>query len=308
MLNNVKSMLESQSKERLDDVFKKLRAEGVYIPPFVDVKLEGVDWIYQHCRKHRPLVYDKIMVMLSESQIIPSGEENILSSLKASEVNLNTGMSIEPTVLVPSGEKNAIDIFEVKQESNKTKMESHVLFNYLATNVLSWKPVKSKSKVDPKYDKYANTGYDCFALVLPLKEIVLAPMQQALIPLGFSMVLSKDLINVSGIPHYIDAEIRPRSGLALKNKISITNSPGTIDNEYDSPVAVILQNLGTEDFIIKNGDKICQLILDLKPILEESENKILFDESKFTKDTLSLLDGKSRQNDKGETGFGSSGV
>lgn len=82
-------------------------------------------------------------------------------------------------------------------------------------------------------------------------EIVVKPGGRALIPTGLFISL----------PEGYEAQVRPRSGLALKNGISIVNSPGTIDADYRGEIGVILINLGFEDFIIKNGDRIAQMVI-----------------------------------------------
>jgi len=81
--------------------------------------------------------------------------------------------------------------------------------------------------------------------------IVLPPNARILIPTGLYIELPKGF----------EAQIRPRSGLALKNGISIVNSPGTVDSDFRGEIGVILINHGTEPFTIKNGDRICQIII-----------------------------------------------
>ena len=83
------------------------------------------------------------------------------------------------------------------------------------------------------------------------KSIVLKPMERQLIPTGLFIEL----------PEGYEAQIRPRSGLALKFGISILNSPGTIDADYRGEIKILLINLSTEDFEIKSGDRIAQMIV-----------------------------------------------
>ena len=91
--------------------------------------------------------------------------------------------------------------------------------------------------------------------------ITLSPGSRALVPTGFAME----------IPHGFEAQIRPRSGLALKHGLSIPNSPGTIDADYRGPVGVIVINLGPEDICIQHGDRIAQMIV--APVVQaEFEN------------------------------------
>jgi dUTP pyrophosphatase len=82
-------------------------------------------------------------------------------------------------------------------------------------------------------------------------ELVLAPGQRELVPTGFSIAL----------PDGYEAQVRPRSGLALRHGIVLPNAPGTIDADYRGEIRVILMNLGDEPFPIKRGDRIAQLVV-----------------------------------------------
>lgn len=82
-------------------------------------------------------------------------------------------------------------------------------------------------------------------------EITLPPGGRALIPAGIRIA----------VPEGYEAQIRPRSGLALKHGITCLNSPGTIDSDYRGPVGVILANLGTEPYTIRRGDRIAQMVV-----------------------------------------------
>jgi dUTP pyrophosphatase len=92
-------------------------------------------------------------------------------------------------------------------------------------------------------------GADLYAAVH--EELTLLPGARALVPTGFAISL----------PEGYEAQIRPRSGLALKNGVTCLNSPGTIDADYRGPVNVILANLGTEPFTVQRGDRIAQLVV-----------------------------------------------
>jgi dUTP pyrophosphatase len=101
----------------------------------------------------------------------------------------------------------------------------------------------------PEYSTANSAGMDVRAY---LKEsLILKPMQRALIPTGLFVQL----------PHGFEAQIRPRSGLALKSGISVLNSPGTIDSDYRGEIGIILINLSDVDFEIKNGDRVCQMVI-----------------------------------------------
>ena len=92
-------------------------------------------------------------------------------------------------------------------------------------------------------------GYDLFACLQ--ESIELKPMERRLIPTGFIME----------IPVGFEAQIRPRSGLAIKHGITCLNTPGTIDSDYRGEVKVILINLGSEVFTINHGDRIAQMVI-----------------------------------------------
>jgi len=83
------------------------------------------------------------------------------------------------------------------------------------------------------------------------KPIVLKPLERSLIPTGIYIQL----------PNGYEAQIRPRSGLAVKHGISIVNAPGTIDADYRGEIKVILVNLSNEDFTIQDGERICQMVI-----------------------------------------------
>lgn len=96
------------------------------------------------------------------------------------------------------------------------------------------------------------------------EDVVIMPGERRLIPTGISIA----------IPEGFEGQIRPRSGLAIKNGIGILNGPGTIDSDYRGEIFIILINLGNEPFKVKNGDRIAQLVINpvVKPILEEVED------------------------------------
>ncbi|MBQ2352213.1 MAG: dUTP diphosphatase, partial [Bacteroidales bacterium] len=83
------------------------------------------------------------------------------------------------------------------------------------------------------------------------EPVVLKPMERKLIPTGLFIEL----------PEGYEAQIRPRSGLALKHGITVLNTPGTIDADYRGEIGVILINLSTEDFKIEHGERICQMVI-----------------------------------------------
>lgn len=107
---------------------------------------------------------------------------------------------------------------------------------------------KSKHKL-PEYSTSSSAGMDIRANID--EDITLMPLGRALVKTGLFVE----------IPVGYEAQIRPRSGLAIKNGITVLNSPGTIDSDYRGEVCVILVNLSDEKFVIKDGERICQMII-----------------------------------------------
>jgi dUTP pyrophosphatase len=130
----------------------------------------------------------------------------------------------------------------------------------------------------PAYQTEGAAGMDLRADIDA--EIVLPPMGRALIPTGISVAL----------PGGVEAQVRPRSGLAARQGVTCLNSPGTIDSDYRGEICVILINLGNEPFPVRRGDRIAQLVF--APVLRASLR------------VVDDLDATRR----GEGGFGHTGV
>ena len=129
----------------------------------------------------------------------------------------------------------------------------------------------------PVYKTSGASGMDLMAFIdQPIK---IAPQSSSLVPTGISVAFSNEY----------EIQIRPRSGLAAKNNITVLNTPGTIDSDYRGEIKIILFNHGIEDFVINNKDRIAQMIL--MPI-----HKIELEEVKDLPDTI-----------RGKGGFGSTG-
>ncbi|GAB6008160.1 dUTP diphosphatase [Dysgonomonas reticulitermitis] len=101
----------------------------------------------------------------------------------------------------------------------------------------------------PEYATPFSAGVDLRANID--KPITLAPLERALVPTGLYIEL----------PQGYEAQIRPRSGLALKHGLTVLNSPGTIDADYRGEIRVILVNLSNENFVINDGERICQMVI-----------------------------------------------
>ena len=137
-------------------------------------------------------------------------------------------------------------------------------------------------KLDPKvtlpsYKTKGASGMDLIAFVK--EKILIKPQTSALIPTGLSVAFSEDY----------EIQIRPRSGLAAKNNISVLNSPGTIDSDYRGELKIIIFNHSNHDFIVNNDDRVAQMVLT--PIA-----KMELEEANELPKTL-----------RGEGGFGSTG-
>ena len=129
----------------------------------------------------------------------------------------------------------------------------------------------------PSYKTAGASGMDLMAFLK--SSITIKPKTSCLIPTGLSMAFSKDY----------EIQIRPRSGLAAKNNISVLNTPGTIDSDYRGEIKVIIYNHGNQNFVINNKDRIAQMILT--PVV-----KMELEEAHELPDTI-----------RGEGGFGSTG-
>ena len=114
----------------------------------------------------------------------------------------------------------------------------------------------------PAYKTEGASGMDLMALLS--EPINLKPNSSCLVPTGLAVAFSNDF----------EIQIRPRSGLAAKNSISVLNTPGTIDSDYRGEIKVILFNHGKNDFLINNKDRIAQMILTpvIKMDLEETDD------------------------------------
>lgn len=108
---------------------------------------------------------------------------------------------------------------------------------------------KSKHKL-PEYTTGLSAGMDLRANLD--EAVVIKPLERVLIPTGLFIEL----------PAGFEAQIRPRSGLALKHGITVLNTPGTIDSDYRGEIGIILINLSSQDFLVKDGERICQMIIN----------------------------------------------
>lgn len=130
----------------------------------------------------------------------------------------------------------------------------------------------------PAYGTAQSAGMDLCAAIAA--DVVLKPGERQLVPAGFAMAL----------PEGFEAQIRPRSGLALKNGITVLNTPGTIDADYRGEIKVLLVNLGTEAFTVTRGMRMAQMVL-----------------APFTQGAWQVVD-DLEETARGAGGFGSTGT
>jgi len=130
----------------------------------------------------------------------------------------------------------------------------------------------------PRYETGGSAGLDIRAFIP--SDLAIQPMERAKIPTGLFLE----------IPEGYEAQVRPRSGLALKWGITVLNSPGTIDSDYRGELEVILVNTGSESFTVKNGDRIAQMVIS--PVV-----RVSISEAERLSET-----------ERGSGGFGSTGI
>jgi dUTP pyrophosphatase len=140
------------------------------------------------------------------------------------------------------------------------------------------KIINKSAHVLPHYETIASAGMDLRANIK--ESIILQPMERAIVPTGLFLEL----------PVGIEAQVRPRSGLAAQKGVTVLNAPGTVDADYRGEVGVILVNLSTEEFIVENGERIAQLVIAKHERAEWQEVTSL------------------STTERGEGGFGSTGV
>jgi len=129
----------------------------------------------------------------------------------------------------------------------------------------------------PQYSTLASAGMDLRANLE--KEVTLKPLQRIIVKTGLFIEL----------PVGFEAQVRPRSGLAAKHGVTVLNSPGTIDADYRGEIGVILVNLSNEDFVIKDGERIAQMVIAKHEQVQWTEVEVL------------------EESERGAGGFGSTG-
>ena len=144
---------------------------------------------------------------------------------------------------------------------------------------LAWLADADQDVPVPAYETSGAAGMDLRANLADRGERVIEPGARALIPTGLTLE----------IPPGFEAQVRPRSGLALKHGVTVANAPGTIDSDYRGPLGVILINLGDQAFTVAHGDRIAQIVF--APVMQVGWD----------------LDSPLSETERGAGGFGSTG-
>lgn len=140
------------------------------------------------------------------------------------------------------------------------------------------KIINASKHQTPAYETEGSAGMDLRANIE--EEIILKPLERTIVKTGLFIAL----------PVGFEAQVRPRSGLAAKKGITVLNSPGTVDADYRGEIGVILVNLSNDDFVIKDGERIAQLIIAKHERVQWNEVDVL------------------NETKRGSGGFGSTGV
>lgn len=186
--------------------------------------------------------------------------------------------NLDPKDFLTDDEKN-----QMSEIFNSVGMDDWVYDPSDNSMRLKIKIINNSNNPEPKYQKEGDSGFDFMANLLEDEVIVIEPLKRAVVPTGLHFQ----------IPIGFELQVRPRSGLALKNGITVLNTPGTVDSGYRGEVKIVLFNTGEDAFKIKNGDRIAQGII--APVQIKRTTKII---------TVNQLD----DSDRGTGGFGSTGV
>jgi dUTP pyrophosphatase len=198
--------------------------------------------------------------------------QEILNKLKEYEKLLSTDES-DDTIDDQLAEQINLTLDELNNEIYNAQKEEY--------SKLSVKYINKSTNEDPKFAYEGDSGFDLRADIS--EPIVLNPLKRVLVPTGLYFELEKGT----------EIQVRPRSGLAIKNGITVLNSPGTVDSHYRGEVKIPLINLGEEPFTIQKGDRIAQAVI--MPVF--GEGKVILTKTDGINETV-----------RGEGGFNSSGI
>lgn len=198
--------------------------------------------------------------------------ENFLEKLKRYEEELENS----------ENDENFDESFISEVDSTLTELSEFIMDKKREEfSKLNVKFINKSNNPDPSFANEGDSGFDLRAFIQ--EEIVVGPMDRVLVPTGLFFELEKGF----------EIQVRPRSGLAIKNGITVLNTPGTVDSHYRGEIKIILMNLGKETFTIKNGDRIAQAVIC--PVY--GEGKVFLSSSEILNETKRNADG-----------FGSTGV
>lgn len=186
--------------------------------------------------------------------------------------------NLDPKDFLTDDEKN-----QMSEIFNSVGMDDWMYDSSDNSMRLKIKIINNSNNPEPKYQKEGDSGFDFMANLLEDEEITIEPLKRAVVPTGLHFQ----------IPIGFELQVRPRSGLALKNGITVLNTPGTVDSGYRGEVKVVLFNTGEDTFKIKNGDRIAQGVI--APVQIKRTTKFI---------TVNQLD----DSDRGTGGFGSTGL
>jgi dUTP pyrophosphatase len=198
--------------------------------------------------------------------------QEILEKLKEYEKLLSTDED-DDTIDETLAQQINLTLDELNNEVYNAQKEEY--------SKLSVKYINKSTNDDPKFAYEGDSGFDLRADIS--ETITLNPLKRVLIPTGLYFQLEKGT----------EIQVRPRSGLAIKNGITVLNSPGTVDSHYRGEIKVPLINLGEDPFTIQKGDRIAQAVI--MPVF--GEGKVILAKTEEINETL-----------RGEGGFNSSGI
>ena len=165
--------------------------------------------------------------------------------------------------------------------ANPFNIDDNLNYTYNTEEKVTLKVINKSNNEAPSYKRKGDSGFDLRAFV---NEAVTIPsLERCLINTGIYVE----------IPEGYEIQVRPRSGLALKNGITVLNTPGTVDSNYRGEICIILANLGKEDFVVENGDRVAQAVLAQVTACDDVHFEI----------TTQI-----NETERNDAGFGSSGV
>lgn len=207
------------------------------------------------------------------------GKEKIINDIKKLKETISEINNLIPTSeTLPETEKILKDF--KKYEDN---IPTFITTTTRAVPKIEIKFLNKSSNVDPDYFHEGDSGFDFRADLPENEKMILGPGERKLVPTGLYFE----------VPRGYELQVRPRSGLSLKNGITVLNTPGTVDSNYRGEIKIILINLSNEDFTVENSDRIAQGVIS--PVLDNMWGEL---------NKVSTLNTSNRDS----RGFGSTGI